>query len=197
MRASKWHWDKIQYNCAAEATPLSVISDAAIATVRIGDGRLIPVVIVDSSSRQDIEDLINAHKSLPPGDLRTVWAKSSKREGAIQLILMFQRPVRCVAVLEFDILTQGYLVDQIVNSEGLFLQYGRVGARLSSTLDHPRIYAQVAGKQFSDEWDDMWHKALEVDAKKSRGMKRAEARRFSKEVIKEWRTIGRARLVSE
>jgi len=197
MKANKWHWDELKLNNSAEGVPLPIISDAAVATVSIGDGSLIPVIIVDAASRSDIVDMINAHKDLPPGDLRSVWAKSPDKETAIQLILIFEVPVRCVAVLEFDIVNQGYLVEQIVSGEGLYLQYGSAGDRLSSTIDHPRIFAQVPSQQFEEEWDCMWHKALEKDAKKNRGMSRHEAKRFGKEVIQEWRKFGRTKLVGE
>ena len=56
-----------------EAQPARIINDAAVATVGVGDGRLIPLVIIDSAERPDIEELVRVHKYLPPGDVKVQW----------------------------------------------------------------------------------------------------------------------------
>jgi hypothetical protein len=74
------HWEKITFNDPSEKVPIRVISDAFIANMKLADGRLLPVLLLDCSSRTDIEDLIKAHTHIStPGDVKTRWGKFSKK----------------------------------------------------------------------------------------------------------------------
>ena len=44
-----------------EAEPVPVVADGSIATVAVGDMRMIPLLILDTSKRPDIEDMVKAH----------------------------------------------------------------------------------------------------------------------------------------
>src|SRR3989442_15728179 len=48
----------------------------------------------------------------------------------------------------FDIEKYGGLVDQIIHSEGVYIQPGRPGDRLSTTFDNPRVLAEVTSRAF-------------------------------------------------
>ena len=52
---------------------VQVVGDAAIAASPFVEGRLVPLVIVDTSGRPDLEELVRVHKHLPPGDVETQW----------------------------------------------------------------------------------------------------------------------------
>ena len=45
-----------------------IVADAAIASGAVGDGRLIPLVILDTTNRPDLVDLFTAHDKMLPGD---------------------------------------------------------------------------------------------------------------------------------
>jgi len=51
-------------------------------------------------------------------------------------------------------------VDQIIHSEGVYIQPGRPGDRLSTTFDNPRVLAEVPSREFQAEWDRMLRKAM-------------------------------------
>jgi hypothetical protein len=198
MKKVKWHEGEIEINNDIEKFPVPIVSDAAIATVEVADGRLLPLLIIDTSLRPDVEDMIKVHKYVGPGDAESVWARLSKDETVINLVLKFKKPSRCVLVLEFDIVKQGVLVDQIVNAQGLYLQYGRKGDRFSSTIEQERIIVEVPSRDFVQEWDRIFHKTLEKHAKKKEGLNRREAKDFSRNVIQEWRRVmGKIRMKSE
>ncbi len=190
---SRWHKGTILLNHKVESEPVPIIADGAIAAVGVADGRLIPVLIVDASSRPDVEDMIRAHKGMDPGDVESIWAMVSQRKpDHVRLVLSFARPVRCIVLLEFDIVHQGGLVDQIVQSECLFLQSGQEGSRLSSTLPEHRILVEVPSKVFRPEWDRILHEALVKDLRK-RGFGKQEAARKAGEAVQVWRQLGRSR----
>ena len=54
---------------ALQHHPVPILADAAIATEKIGNGKLIPVLILDTSERPDVAELIRIHAHLPQGDV--------------------------------------------------------------------------------------------------------------------------------
>jgi hypothetical protein len=54
--------------------PVPIVADAAIATEWMGDGRLIPLIIVDTTDRLDLEEFIRIHQYASPGDAGSQWA---------------------------------------------------------------------------------------------------------------------------
>ena len=128
-------------NNEREAKPVWIVADAAMATVVIGDGRLIPLLILDTTERDDIDNLVRMQADVPPGDVSCQWGDIDYDDGKINLVLTFTRPAEVVVVLEFDVVRQGGLVDQILSAKSVYLQPGRPGDRLATTLDNPRIIA--------------------------------------------------------
>ncbi|MEF2547114.1 hypothetical protein VQ045_08075 [Aurantimonas sp. E1-2-R+4] len=122
---------------AEEAQVAPIVGDAAIARVEIGHGRLIPLIIIDTTKRPDLAEVITAQAHLPPGDVIIQWGSLAKRYGRIALILTFQRPTERSAVIEFDVATQGNLVEHILQSNALYIQGGKVGDRLKHDLNRP------------------------------------------------------------
>ena len=83
-------WSKIHTNTMLETKPVRIVADAAIATRNLNEDRLIPLVILDTTERPDIEELIRIHAYITPGDVMIQWAKLKNSEGTIVLIL-FQK----------------------------------------------------------------------------------------------------------
>ena len=175
-----------------EARPARIINDAAVATVGVGDGRLIPLVIIDSAERPDIEELVRVHEHLPPGDVKVQWGYLKSDPESIALLLRFTRPAEVLLVLNFDIVRQGGVVDQILSSRALYLQPGREGDRLSTTLDAKRILIEVPETGFSKTWDGILFKHLVKDFRR-KGLPKHQAKEATKGFIEEWRKIGRFR----
>ena len=190
---AKEKWGTIFFDNAIERAPLKIITDAAIANSKLADGRLVPVLLVDCSSRTDIINLIKAHAYIAPGDAKTQWGKRSERSKTYMLILSFEKPSKCKAVLEFDILKQGGVVDQIMRSEALILQCAEEGERFITTLDREKIMVEVPSKTAWSLWNEELFKALEADARR-RGMNKKQAKEYSSAVINSWRELGDQRM---
>lgn len=179
---NKWHRTDIALPNLESAKPVPIVGDGAIATVILGEGRMIPVVIIDTSQRSDVEDLVKAQKQQTPGDVQSQWARLSHSKRYIALLLTFKRPSNILLILEFDIVKQGILIEFILTTKALYIQPGRNGDRLSSTLDNERILVEVPELGFREEWRKIWHKELEKHFRKE-GLKRGEAREAAKTVM--------------
>lgn len=175
-----------------EALPVQIISDPAIATVGVADGRFIPLLIIDSSDRPDIEELVRVHEHLPPGDVNVQWAQLLKFPDSIALLLRFIRPVETLLIINFDIAKQGCIVDQILSSRALYLQPGRKGDRPVNTLDSKKILIDIPDTGFSRTWDDIFSTHL-LKWFRQKGLKKYEAKEAAEKAIKEWRRLGQLR----
>jgi hypothetical protein len=171
--------------------PVPIVADAAIATTAMGDGRLIPLVIVDTSARSDLEEFIRVHQHIGPGDVDTQWARLKDSTGRIGLLLSFKRPVEITALLAFDPGSpQGGLVDQIVHSRGLYIQAGRPGDRYIKNPDAPKIIAEIPDTGFSAVWNDIFFQAT-VKRLRANGLTKREARAAASSFIAGWRDFGK------
>ncbi len=186
---------EIPLNHPWEAEPARIVSDAAIATGNVGDGRLIPLVIIDSSKRPDIEELVRVHEHLPPGDIKVQWGSMQNAPDSVGLILRFIRPVEALLVLNFEIVRQGVIVDQILSSKALYLQPGREGDRLKNTFDAKKILIEVPETGFSETWKKTYFKHLVKDFR-GKGLSKSQAKEATKEVMEQWRRIGSSRLLA-
>lgn len=80
--------------------PVPIVCDAAMATEGVGDGRFVPVLIVDASKRSDIEELVKFHDHIPSGDVKCSWGSNSvlrmerkpRDLTRVALFLEFERP---------------------------------------------------------------------------------------------------------
>jgi hypothetical protein len=187
---AKWKKTEILLNHKSEEKPVPIITDGVIANRDLADGRMIPLLIIDTSQRHDIEDMVLAHYHFNGGDAESAWSIPSKRKtDKISLILNFHKPSHCIIVLGFDIERQGGVVDQIMEVQGVYLQPGESGDRLSRTLEHNRILVEVPSKHLKKEWNNIFSKAL-IRKFKREGLSRSEAKKASDTFIKEWRKIG-------
>ena len=189
---NRWHREAVSVQHLVEAEPVPIVADGSIATVAVGDGRMIPLLILDTSKRPDIEDMVKAHHHVgSQGDLTSAWGQPDTffDTGTVRLILTFERPSRCLALLQLDIKKYGGLVDNIILSQGLYIQPGRPGDRLRTTFDNPRVLAEVPSREFQSEWTKMLRKALRKLFQKEHGMSRAKAKLATEKYIDRWRDL--------
>ena len=141
--------------------------------------------------------MIRAHKHFGPGDAETAWSLLSRFDKSkIRLIIYIKRPSQCLIVLEFDVVRDGGVVDQIVQAQGVYIQAGRMGDRLKSTLDNERILIEVHSREFRKNWDQILYKALKKDFRR-RGLARHKANQAAEDFLKEWRHFGSLRMPND
>jgi hypothetical protein len=171
-----------------------IVSDGAIATRGYADGRLLPVLILDTSNRPDIDAMILAHEQLGPGDATSAWGAPSRFEWrTVRLAITITNPSQCTILLDFDIVSRGGIVDQIVQNGGLYLIGGRPGDRLRTSIDRPKISVEVPSKGFRAEWDRLLRKAT-FQRFRLMGMGRSEAKSATESFVDHWREFGAHRM---
>lgn len=188
-----FHKAMIALNHSHEKLIAPIVADGSIATVGVGDGRMFPLVILDTTERPDIDAAIAAHDNGPPGDLRVQWGRLPHREETVTLILTLLRPVEAVVMVEFDLNKHhGVIVEQILQNHGLYVQPGRPGDRLKDNLQRPKIIVEVAETGFTSTWDQLFLRHTELKLRR-KGLKRGEAKRAAITVVEEIRKIASER----
>ena len=182
---------------AAEALPVPIIADGAIATVRWGEGRTIPVLIIDTSTRPDLENFVTSqYWTEIVGDAESIWSFKKRPRGFPRplLLLNFTKPSRCLLIIEFDIPRQGVLVDQIIWSHGVYLQPGRPGDRLSTTLENPRLIVEVPPNEiFRGEFESVYKKSIFRQFRRE-GMSRTHAKKQVNSYLRKQRDVFQRRV---
>jgi len=175
--------------------PVPIVADAGIAMERRGDGRLIPLVILDTTDRLDLEEFIRIHQYTGPGDADSQWATLEDSSGRVALVLTFKKPMEITAVLVFDPVKQGGLVDQIIHSKGLYIQAGREGDRLIKNPDAPKVIVEIPDTGFAGVWNEIFFRAV-VQRMRQEGLTRREAKQAARLYITNWRKFGSFRIKS-
>jgi hypothetical protein len=189
MNKRRKYKTEILLSSEIEMLPVPIVSDALVASRDVADGRALPVLIIDTSSRSDIEDMIKIHKQIRTGDVRSIWSLNSKDKNVLNLTLSFENPSKCVVVLEFDIIKYFGLIDQIMHMYSFYLHYGRKGERYINTMDRENIIVEVPSTHFFKEWDKLLRQALIKNAKKEFKLSRADAKERTEKLISECREI--------
>lgn len=165
------------------ASPLSIIGDGVRWSSDVVQGRGIPILIVDATERQDIQDLFTLQRELGRyGNAGHAWAKGSGSVLRIFLSLEFRDPVATQVVVEFSLPGQQILVDFILEAECLYLQAGKPGDRSSD--DVPRILVETLG---SGEFDKVWaslRRDLTEGQFRAKGVSRSQRKRLAEEELK-------------
>lgn len=177
-----------------EAKAVPVVSSAMIASTGISEGRMMPLLILDTSQRPDIEDMIRAHEHLGPGDVLSDWALPTWE--TLELFLTFERPSRCVIRIAFNVLVGGGLIDNIMLSQALYLQAGRPGDRLAGTMDALRVVVEIPTGTVRHRWEEVMERALVKDYR-AKGLSKRDAKKAARGVRAEWRELISLRMKSE
>ncbi|WP_326667547.1 hypothetical protein [Streptomyces canus] len=170
------------------AKPLEIVGDAAIATHGFADGRMIPILIVDTATRPDLEELVRVHQHMSSGDCKSNWGRNLNDKDQVILHLEFIRPLQATVTLAFNVPTQGILVDSILMTQAFFLLPGRSGDRFVTKQESPKILIEVLRGDFSDVWEKLSRHVLRKFFRE-RGHGRPEARAAAELAIEKMRQL--------
>lgn len=164
----------------SESSTVPIISDGAIATQEIGEGRMVPVLVVDCSEKVELRDLIYAHEYSPPGDVTVTWATPRWSKRMVLLLLKFSKPSTLEVLLKFDVKKQGGVVDGILHANALYLQPSESGTKVVDGLGKGKILVEIPDTGFFPEWEKIYSNTLTKEFKKS-GFSKREARDAEKQ----------------
>jgi hypothetical protein len=195
MRLRPTRYKTVLLKNAEEVQPVPIVGDAAIATVGIGYGRLISLIIVDTATRPDLAEMISVQAHFESGDAIVQWAVLPNRTEHIALFLRFERPVECAALLEFEIVKQGILVEHILQSNALYLQAGKPGDRLVHDLNRPKMLIEVPDTGIRSEWNEIYFNSIVKFVRKD-GLRKREAKQIAQSFIQQTRELAKFRMKS-
>lgn len=170
-----------------------IVSDGAIAHPDIGEGRLIPVLIVDCENHPALHDLILIHADTPPGDAVVRWGRRIFDKKHVYLTLDFARPVETSASFCFDVAKQGGLVDWIINTRGVYLQPSSSGTKVSEGIDQPKIVVEIPPGTTLPRWESIYCNSVIRTYRKS-GCTRAEAKEAAAQHLARLRELSAKRM---
>jgi len=159
---------------SSSGTQGNVGQPGLLATVKVGDGRLIPLVIIDTSDRPDIEELVRVHEHFSHGDVIMQWGRLTNDKRKVALFLTFKRLQEVFLAIENELPKQGILVDQILAAKALYVQPSREGDRLPTTPEIQRLLIEVTDAGFAAVWDAVFRSSSESEFKR-RGVPRVAA----------------------
>jgi hypothetical protein len=165
---------------------VKILEDGVVIDPYWADGRPIPSVIVDASKRKDISEYVEAHRNQPPGDVIVQWGTSFPKKKKVSLIIKSSRPVHTEFAISFDVEKNHALIDGIIQSNGLYLQTGIAGERVSQKLSEGRVLIEVPKTGF----EEIWEKILIDFTRKyfrQRGLSREQSKTATKDHVKSMR----------
>lgn len=193
MKLNPFRYKKIHFNSIQESQRVSIVGDAAVATSSTGNGRLIPLVILDTRQRQDLIEVMQVHANFSEGDVVISWGSTKSRPHHVILFLRFQRPTERAAMIEFDIERQGVLVEHVLITQALYIQAGKPGDRFLDGLDAPRLLVEVPDTGFRPTWDKVYRDSI-VKRLRKQGLSRRAANSAYATLIDSIRDVAQFRM---
>jgi len=168
-----------------ETRPAKIVSEPERVYMR--DGKLIPLVVIDTNERPDIDSLFASYTPETVGDVAIQWGRrDGAPKGTVTLNIRFTAPVKQLLMLDFEIVRQGLMVDGILRTRELYLQGVRSGDG-DTQVRSPRVRVVVPNTKFDGIWEELLIGEL-VQRSKALGATDHHARFLAQESIRRWRT---------
>jgi hypothetical protein len=156
----------------AKSDIVPVAGDAGIAGPS-AEGLMVPLVILDTSERPDIDEIIRVHSHISPGDIESTWTSIAGYPDDVVLVLDFIRPIAARVAIRFSIEKQAIIIDMALRAKALYIQAGRHGDRLIHDPDRPKIIVELQEGEFNKEWEAIFlHQMTNYFSRKQRLSKR-------------------------
>jgi hypothetical protein len=166
-----------------------IIADGMMSLSSIGEGRLIPCIMLDKSVANEVDELGKIHETSPPGDSETTWTRAITFSKPKELVLKikFTSPMELTFGIIFNIHKYANLIDGIFCSQSLHLETGLVGDKILS-LKNNGILIEVPKTNFEKPWEEFYFNAIK-DNYKRQGVPKSQIKQLVKEHIKSTREI--------
>jgi hypothetical protein len=170
----------------ARASVVPVVGDAAVMGRDVAEGRLLPVLILDTGEHPRVAELIRLHRHLPDGDVYSQWGgRVNGDPDSVVLLLHFLQPMDLTVYLVFSIERQAMLIDLMVSGGGVYLQAGSPGDRLIKNLDADRLRVELVEGGFRRIWDELLMTQMTAVMAKRLGVRGRKARPAAQRMVSE------------
>lgn len=157
-----------------EFNPYKIVKNATVADPRLGEGRMIPVLILSSKNDSELRELLEIHKDVSSGDIKVQWGDyitTLLKKEKMFLEIEFINPKKFVFHIVFDIDKDYSLIDAIFQSRGVYINLGTKDDKISSVFfkeNNETIVLEVADTNLDDFWEKRLRKVLLKKARKEK-----------------------------
>lgn len=170
-----------------ETRPAKIVSEPERVCMRPEDARLVPLVVIDTRERPDLDSLFASYAPETVGKVAIQWGRrDGAPKGTVTLHIHFIAPVKQLLMLDFEIVRHGVLVDGILRARELYLQ-GTQSGDADTQLQSNKVRVVVPNTQFDGIWEELLIDEL-VQRSKALGATDLHARFLAQESIRRWRT---------
>ncbi|WP_321423976.1 hypothetical protein [uncultured Bacteroides sp.] len=169
----------------------SIVEKGMISHENIGEGRLIPALVLDVEGNQDIIDLFKAHDSINAGDVVMNWTQDFFKREDLIFKMTFSKPMNIEFGIRINIEQNYIFIDGIIQSKGLYLRAGKMGEKVSQVTEDT-ILVEVPDMNMKAIWNEMIQKKV-AKSYRSNGYSKSEARINAKQHIQSLREIWKIR----
>ena len=187
--ASKKH-KRISFSVAQETErhPATIVSEPGRAYMRPEDGKLVPLAIIDTTDRPDIAALFAAYTPATVGNVAVQWGQRRKApKGSVSLFLKFTAPVEQLLILDFEIIRQSVLVEEVLRTGELYLQRHQRPDEPEAPAKSSKIRVVVPDTGFAPHWEELLVEELSARSR-ALGATERQARLMAQDSIRRWRT---------
>jgi hypothetical protein len=170
----------------------SYAEEGVLSSEGVGEGRIIPVIVLNVEENRDIVDLIKSHYSVPSGDVTMTWVQDLFNRKELILKMSFSRPMQIEFGIRFDLTKDLTLIDGIVQSKGLYLQTGKKGDKVSHKLNDEKILVEVPDLGIRDFWNSLMQKRL-IEKYRKKGFSKKESTKVAIQHINSIRELWKIR----
>lgn len=168
------------------APVVRVVSDAGIATPSVADGKLMPVLTLNSKDVPELTTMLDFHQNTPPGDVTSTWLVQRFSKSYMYLLLEFVKPTEMKVAIEFKLSKHPPVIDGIIISHGFYLRTNDTSDHFADDLESPCIIVEVPDETIPPYWEELYRKLTLKKIKKA-GYSKKEAQELSKEHISRMR----------
>lgn len=158
----------------------------------VGEGRMIPVIVLDVEDNQDIIDLIKSHYSIVSGDVTMTWIQDFFNRKDLIFKMSFSKPMQIEFGIRFNIAKDLTLIDAIIQSKGLYLQTGKKGDKVSKKLKDDKILVEVPDLGIKEFWNKLMQKTL-IEKYRKKGFSKKESKEVAIQHINSIRELWKIR----
>lgn len=164
-----------------------IVADGAIAERNNLEGRLVPVLLLDTTNRPDLVEAIRIHEDSVSGDMTLRWGQVPSRPDVVVLRIELTYPTKLYFILAFEIVAQGILIESMLHVGCAYIQSAKPGERLKDNLDSPRLIIEIPDTGFRKKWNYLHEKCVYEKfrrEKMSKTTSRCQARLYLDEMRK-------------
>ena len=170
-----------------------IVADAAIAGPGT-EGRLVTVLLLDTSNHPKVAEAIRVHEHLRTGDVKSQWCRSLDNDDDVALVLELISPVEVTFGIRFGMERQAILVETMLTSGSVILQQGQPGDRYMNNMGKPSMIVELPDTGFRPHWDEMLLARMTKVISSELGIPRRKARPIAAEMIAEMRKLVELRM---